>query len=353
VTSSGTVLDGATGLGRHVGQAAAPRRPGLSVEDVDRFEGRTRTRTDREVDASEHAFTQWQEAAEEAATRAVQRCSAHPSSITAAARAAQMAHAAGMQDEAIRAAESALDLLARHESEPFPLNASSAYIAILVLVNAGQEGSARDWLRRLPQNATLDVVHATLLVDERAFQEAFELIARSQLASAATLRGFVRLQQGRHAEAIAELRSAVYTQGDNADALVFMSQAYAALGSVKKARTFAQRAALVAPGRKDVSLFLIHGLAAERDFDAAEAEIRRVRDRGVMETPELLIAEARVAGGRGKVRQAVALLRRARADFREEEAPDLAAELEANILLLRVRLNLDPPLPFLTGLDGA
>ncbi len=321
-----SVLPGTTAVDIRGRVSRAPRRPAASLKDVASFEaGRvTITRTNEEELDDVHAA--WLESTAVAVAHARDLAERHPDSPIGWVRLSQIAWQGGNVDEARQASERALELVGAEG--PIP----AAYAAITILIASGGHEDATRHLLRLPRTATLAVVLAGLQMDAGQTEEALATLAGVATATAATLRGYIYLKAYKPERAIAELRQAMRTSAPDADSLIYLSQAYLGIGSPIKALRYARQAALVAPGRRDVTYYLLQSLLDRGLFDSAENEVKKVIALGVVEPPDFLVLRAKIAQGQGNVSRALTMLKRARAASTDDGQ---RAEMDANIARLR------------------
>ncbi len=310
-----------------------PKRPAVAVERIDTFDSHPRRASNEDGANDAKAFSDWVKSARQAAERAGAFAKASVDSATAQARYAQAAWSAGMVEEATAAARSTLELIAK---SPTRRDAPAAYVGLAVLLAAGMAHVAEGMYKDMPRSRAIDVLMASALIDLGQDGRADDLLADSSLASAATLRGYLRLRRQDYTGAISHLRYAMRLNPQDADVPFLLSYAYAGLGSRKRAIRYARQASLLAPGRKDISLGLLEQLIGADDYEAALAEVRKIQCREVVEPPDFLVVQARISMGLGKAKQALSILRRAREAAKGD--PVLTAELQSNIAELRASL---------------
>lgn len=313
-------------------RADGPRRPSVSLEPLDTFDASPRRAAEDRGNELEESFDTWLTAARDVARRAEISARDNEASPSAQARYAQAAWAAGLTEEAMSAARQALKLVSSATSNEI----ASAYVALSILVATGMASAAENLYRDLPRDPSLDLLIASALLDAQADDQAEKLISDSPLGLAACLRGYIRLRRSDFGGAVTSLRQAMNLNPNDAEAPYLLSFAYAGLGSPRKALRYARQAARLAPGRRDIGIGLLDRLVAQGEFASALQEIKKVKNRNIVETPDFMIAQGRVDIGLGKQKQALSLLRRARDASTKDQV--LAAELDSNIAVLRESL---------------
>jgi tetratricopeptide (TPR) repeat protein len=249
----------------------------------------------------------------------------------------RLAHAemvAGNLEDSVRAADRALEIVVREllEVPSKPMDVSSAIAAIHVFLQVGYKNKVPFWLHKLPRISPLVKLEASLAADERRWEIAEDLLKELPAEESSSLLGYILLNKGKPAPALAALRLATRIDAD-ADSLVNMAFAFWELGATRKSVRSAMQAKRLAPGRVDITFALIDILLASDNVQDAEKEIARLKEQGIVEIPRFLVLQAKVAIRAKKSGKSLALLRRAQDEAKRQGDDALAEELEANLFL--------------------
>lgn len=263
----------------------------------------------------------------------------HPHSMTARARLADAEFSAGNRDEAILEAVEVLDVAAsRNASGGPPVDLPAAYLAAQILARVGKYQIIASKLSGLDSIPFLAHLRATALAETGNFDEALSVLedlSVSDNADVESLKGYIFLSLNRHAEALRHLRRAQRMLLYDADVTRNMSLAFWGLGSTAKAVRSARAASRMAPGRRDLSVHLLHLLIEVKAFEDADAELRSLSERRLVQDAEVTLIRAKVTGALGNKRRALALLKQARTLAANEPGREtLHNEIEGNLTLV-------------------
>ncbi|OMG54165.1 hypothetical protein BJN44_10730 [Tessaracoccus sp. ZS01] len=175
-------------------------------------------------------------------------------------------------------------------------------------------------------------MYAMLTFESGDADLALQEVADMNQPLAEAVKGYILLKSGEYRKAASHLRTALREQPDDPDSLLNLSICLWYLGSRDKATVAALRATRSSPGRKDVSLHYLNLLLEQEKVAEAEAEIRSLSARGVIEDPDLLVAKARTLMARGDLERAIPILRDAAA---LEDDTAAGGEIRGNLVVLR------------------
>ncbi|MCM3613307.1 tetratricopeptide repeat protein [Microbacterium enclense] len=254
---------------------------------------------------------------------------------TTIAALAQAYQAAGEEEKAAAHATEALNLIieqaGRGVADPM-----ATKIALEVLLSGTDVEGALRFAERLPLSDYLKLEVATVLAHWRRFEEAHRYIADSDAEERYAVLGYVLALQGQHAAAVPHLRRALQLSPSDVESALNLSIALSHLGSRKKAISAALQARSAAPGRMDVAIHLLDTLIADGDIDRAQRELKHVAVPSSERPSRLLVAEARIKLAQGDFDRATRVLERAAIKAEGEGDYDCLAEIQSNLIQLRV-----------------
>ena len=306
------------------------------------FHSGSEMRPPRQERAAED-LSSWLEAAQANARSLQEDIARVGSGPIAYARLAQAHVVAGLNDEAVTAANQALTLAARdvvqHGTEHF--DQSSALSSLRVLRQLGDVMRVKAWLSKLPKKPSLIQMAAEISVEQGDYVQALSFLSLIDASRASSMRGYIYLQTNHPEKALRELRNAARQTPRDPNVYVNMAFAYWRLGVRKKAVVYARQATELGPWRKDISLMLLELLLATGQPSDAQREIKKIRDRGYIETAELLVVAARAELDLNRVGQALVLLRRALGLSRNGSDSEMAELIQANISVIELQSKSD------------
>lgn len=255
-------------------------------------------------------------------------------SSTTLAALAQYLEALEREDEAIAAAEDALQLCVvdrfNHLADPM-----AARIALETLMRLGRLDQAIAHARRLPLSPHASLALGATMASCGRFLEAHKFVDGVQAPEKDAVLGFLLLAEGKDSHAVARLRFALRERPDDSDTAHNLSIALWRLGSRRKAIASALQATRTSPGREDISLHYLELLLAEREFGRVDGEVNALLATNVAPTAGLLVIHARARLGLGDLPQAVRLLERAAQHAQSEGNPSAAVDIRSNLIRLR------------------
>lgn len=256
----------------------------------------------------------------------------HPTSAAALARLAQAELAADNPAEAVASARAALT---RTATKP---DMSAAVSAAVTLIACGELHEAEAGLADMPINGPLAVLYAGVAAARGDLAEAFYRLGEEDSVDAWNLRGWIRLQQGQHGQAIHCYRQVLRQAGPSPAALTNIGLAHAVLGDASRAVSVTRQAMALAPSQRTrVGLNLAwYHLACGESTEALAVlrELQHSRPHDI----EPSFAEASVHLTIGDPTAALKVLRRARTMLWAYTSPVQQSELNANLAYVGWRL---------------
>lgn len=287
----------------------------------------------RQGPSEEDQFEAWLESAKQVVSVAQSRAAAVPSP-TNLIRLAQAQYIAGDNAEAAQSAISAMtDGVALVNSGKLDVSDVALVFGsgAALLSHLDRQDEALRLLEMVGPAPSLELTHASLLVEADRLTEALATLTSANDALADALRGYIYAVDGQTQQAVHFLRQSLRSNPNDAETSLNLATAYWKLGSRKKAVYSALRATRLAPHRQDISVAYMEMLIDDNQSDAASAETKRLRKAGVLETARLLIVECQVALAKGQTKTALALMRRARVSATAEGDTRFADEVDANL----------------------
>ncbi|TCJ00142.1 hypothetical protein [Aeromicrobium sp. IC_218] len=179
---------------------------------------------------------------------------------------------------------------------------------------------------------------AIVLANEGQFSEALSLLDNSERDDSLDIRAYLELELGNPHVAIKHLRSRLRSGFNTPQDHMNLAFAYWRVGSYAKAIKSAREAALLAPGRKDISLDSLRLMLGAGMVSEVLAEVRRLKTRGI-DDPDLLRLEAEALDQMDRKPEAMRVLRRAGNHPAATESLRSEAELYSSVLGARLGLN--------------
>lgn len=257
-----------------------------------------------------------------------------PGSATAWARLAQALVTQGVIDEAIAAASKVVALVPADAASSSADVQGALFVAARTFAVAGDEGTAEELLRKLSSPGPWTVLHAVLAERRGDHTQALARLDGDETAEAAAFRGYLWLQVGKPAKALAELRQAHRLGNLTPSLLLNLAYAFAATGSPRKAVSYARQATHIAPDSRQASFNLASYLRGVGDVESAILELRRLARIVGEGDAQVAAAVANALIGAGKAREALRELRRAEHHNVFAAGSIRYAELTANAALL-------------------
>lgn len=281
----------------------------------------------------EDQFGAWLESARQVVEVARARAAAVPSP-TNLIRLAQAQYIAGDIAEAAESAISAMtDAVGLVESGQSELNELALVFGsgAALLSHLDRQDDALRLMERVGPSPSLELTYASLLVEADRLTDALEALTSTEDALADALRGYIYAVEGPTQRAVHFLRQSLRRNPMDAETSLNLATAYWKLGSRKKAVASALRATRLAPSRQDISVAYMELLIDNNQPDLANAETKRLRKAGVVESARLLLVECQAALAEGKTKAALALMKRARTAAIAEGDADLVAQVDVNL----------------------
>lgn len=285
----------------------------------------------------EQELDNWDDRARRYLHHGVAVAAQYPESVTAQLNIVQLAIQAGDRDRATEAAHRALELLTSRASDGAYLNTVAPGVLLGALRGGQALGRFESYLRSLPASSASRVPLANLLIDNGDLAGASECLAELSKVntSAGVLRAYCLMQLAQNREAISLLRSVLRRDPDEADAAMLLALAFLSEGATKRALHYARRSARLAPARKDIGLQYLQLLLDMGDTEAVAVEISSLKDRGVTDSLDLTLIQARSAVARRNPERAIAFLRKAQAEAERDGLTQTALEIRTQLSLIR------------------
>lgn len=279
--------------------------------------------------------------AEQARDRARSLVASIRSSTTLAAL-AQTHAVLGEREDAVAAAQDALDLslaqVASTDGDARIADATSARLAAEVMIRFGHAAEVYERLRTVHLPRSLRLTSAVVAVELGRLDDAWISLDGLDGELIESFRGFLLAAQGRFRSAIPHLRSALRDEPNDAEAAMNLSISLLQIGATRKAIATALRASRIAPGRRDLSLHYLELLLGVGDVARATHEIRSLLERNVVPDARFLVIQARAALERDEPARALPLLENALREAESEHNDALHVEVAANLAVLRYRM---------------
>ncbi len=284
----------------------------------------------------EELVNTWTENALRTAESAVATAESENDSPAASIRAAFSLLSAGETERAGMFARQAILLEKRRFKSSETLDVAIIVGCIKVLSTIVDVQTLISIIDDLPSDPYLVGIKASLIASTGDWDASLELVDKVPRDEAAGLLGYLWLQKHDLNRAIRYLRAATILNVKDANAHFNLAIAMFRNGSLKKALRSARVAYELSPGRLDLRNFYLDLLGKAGKWDVLKREVDELRDSKARETPELLIAEARLSLANANRERALALLLRAQRLAHDQGNLKLAAMLKGNQIMLKV-----------------
>ncbi|GAA1059123.1 tetratricopeptide repeat protein [Agromyces bracchium] len=251
---------------------------------------------------------------------------------------AQAFEIAGEQKAAIESATEALRACVSqsNSSTSEAADPMSARLALEVLFRSDRADDALGFAMNLPLSNQLRLVVGATLASAGRWDEAHAFVDAAEAPERDAVLGFMLALEGKSQAAVPHLRAALRHAPDDADSAFNLSIALWTMGARRKALQAALQATRSSPGRQDVALHYLELLLAEDSIERFDDEVDALERLGVDPPTRLIVLKARARLARNDVARAMKLLQQASARARSEDDRETIAEVESNLIRLRV-----------------
>lgn len=277
---------------------------------------------------------EWSANAQRTALQAISIAESHSDSPAAWTRSAFAQLSAGDFVAAREHSERAISLAQRDELKDSEFDVPAVVGAIRVLSTLVSAQDLISVIEELPSNTFLTGVMASMAASIGDLDRALVLTSQLPVGEAASLVGYIHLQKNDLSTAIHNLRKAIYFNAQDVDAHFNMAIALFRSGSPKKALRSAGIAWHLSPGRLDFRNFYFELLALTGRWEILKHQVLKLRDAQAQDTPEILVAEARLALVEENRDRALVHLKKAEQLAMEHGNSQLAAEFKGNQIMI-------------------